>query len=85
MKITNTKKLENRLTLGVDIGSTTAKVVLIDNGEVIYEKYERHLSQVRQKTLEMIQAIEPMLTGREFAVAISGSAGLPREEFSVRT
>ena len=76
MKITNTKKLENRLTLGVDIGSTTAKVVLIDNGEVIYEKYERHLSQVRQKTLEMIQAIEPMLTGREFAVAISGSAGL---------
>ena len=76
MKITNTKKLENRLTLGVDIGSTTAKVVLIDNGEVIYEKYERHLSQVRQKTLEMIQAIEPLLTGREFAVAISGSAGL---------
>ena len=37
--------------IGIDIGSTTAKLVVIENGEVLYKKYERHYSQVRQKTL----------------------------------
>ena len=62
--------------LGVDIGSTTAKVVVIDDGELVYSRYERHFAQVRQKTLEMVTAIEDLLRGREFTVAVSGSAGL---------
>ena len=76
MIINNAPKLKNRLTLGIDIGSTTAKVVLIDDGNVIYEKYSRHFSQVRQKTIEMVQEIEPLLRSRTFRVSISGSAGL---------
>lgn len=77
MKINDSKnRIADRLLIGVDIGSTTAKVVLIDNGEIVYSRYERHYSQVRQKTLEMIQAIEDRLQGRRFCVAISGSAGL---------
>jgi predicted CoA-substrate-specific enzyme activase len=62
--------------LGVDIGSTTAKVVLIDGGEVLYECYERHFSQVRQKTLELVGRLTPYLDGRPIRIAISGSAGL---------
>jgi len=76
MMINNAAKLKDRLTMGIDIGSTTAKVVLIDDGHVIYEKYSRHFSQVRQKTIEMVQEIEPLLRGRKFRVSISGSAGL---------
>ncbi|MBQ3257958.1 MAG: 2-hydroxyacyl-CoA dehydratase [Oscillospiraceae bacterium] len=76
MIIHNAAKLKNRLSLGIDIGSTTAKVVLIDDGEVVYEKYSRHFSQVRQKTIEMVQEIEPLLRSRSFTVSISGSAGL---------
>ena len=76
MIIHNADKLKNRLSLGIDIGSTTAKVVLIDDGTVVYEKYSRHFSQVRQKTIEMVQEIEPLLRGRNFTVSISGSAGL---------
>ncbi len=76
MIIPHTEKLKNRLSLGIDIGSTTAKVVLIDDGKVVYEKYSRHFSQVRQKTIEMVQEIEPLLRGRHFCVSISGSAGL---------
>ena len=64
------------LSLGIDIGSTTAKVVLIDGADVIYEKYERHFSQVRTKTIEMVSEIRHLLEGRSFTVAISGSAGL---------
>ena len=69
-------RTENRLLLGIDIGSTTAKIVLIDSGEIIYSKYERHFSQVRQKTLSMIKEIEALLCGRSFTVSVSGSAGL---------
>ena len=77
MKIHDSKnRTENALLLGIDIGSTTAKVVLIDDGEMIYSKYERHFSQVRQKTLSMIEEMEDLLKDRDFTVAVSGSAGL---------
>lgn len=62
--------------LGIDIGSTTAKVVLIEEGKPIYEKYERHFSQVRSKIAEMISEIKSMLSGKDISVAVSGSAGL---------
>jgi len=62
--------------LGIDIGSTTVKTVLTKDGVVIYEKYERHMSQVRAKALEMLEEIRPMLVGERFSVALSGSAGL---------
>ena len=68
------------LSLGIDIGSTTAKVVLVEDGRVLYEKYERHLSQVRQKTLEMLEELRPQLDGRSFHAAVSGSAGLGMAE-----
>ena len=69
-------RTEGNLLLGIDIGSTTAKLALIDDGELVYSRYERHFSQVRQKTLEMVEAIKELLDGRSFTVAVSGSAGL---------
>ncbi|NLU25383.1 MAG: 2-hydroxyglutaryl-CoA dehydratase, partial [Clostridiales bacterium] len=62
--------------LGIDIGSTTAKIVVEHDGKTVYERYERHFSQVRQKTLELVQAAEPFLRGETIFPAISGSAGL---------
>ena len=62
--------------VGVDIGSTTAKIVISENDEVIYKKYERHYSQVRQKTLSLLKEAEPYLHDKKIKIAISGSAGL---------
>ena len=62
--------------LGIDIGSTTVKLVLVGDGEILYEKYQRHFSQVRGKTLELIREIQPLLEVSDFTVAISGSAGM---------
>ncbi len=62
--------------LGIDVGSTTAKVVISEDGCRIYEKYERHLSQVRQKCLEMLKDAAPYLAGKRLKIAFSGSAGL---------
>ena len=70
------QQAENALALGIDIGSTTAKVVLVENGKIIYEKYQRHFSQVRQKTLELLAEAAPLAGDRPLTAAISGSAGL---------
>ncbi len=64
------------LLLGIDIGSTTAKVVLRRGEEILFQKYERHFSQVREKTLELVSEIKAITGDEEMAVAVSGSAGL---------
>ncbi|MBQ3900821.1 MAG: 2-hydroxyglutaryl-CoA dehydratase, partial [Clostridia bacterium] len=67
---------KNTLYLGIDIGSTTAKLVAVENGEIIYSTYERHLSQVRQKTAELIDGLRRAVGDRKVRAAVSGSAGL---------
>ena len=62
--------------IGIDIGSTTAKIVVVKDNRIIYDSYERHFSTVRPKTLEIIRRIKHLFGGEEIKVAISGSAGL---------
>lgn len=77
MKINDPKnRTKGNMLVGIDIGSTTAKIAVIDDGKLIYSRYERHFSQVRQKTLEMVENIAGILDGSSFTVAVSGSAGL---------
>ena len=50
--------MKQELSLGIDIGSTTTKVVLLDGGTVLYHNYQRHLSRVRETTLEMLRGMQ---------------------------
>lgn len=65
-----------KFSLGIDIGSTTAKLVLTEGEKTVYEKYERHFSKVRAKITEMLEEIRGIISNSKFSVAISGSAGL---------
>lgn len=67
---------KNDILLGIDIGSTTAKVVLQQDGNILYQSYERHLSQVRTKTLEILGRLKDLIGTERIKVAVSGSAGL---------
>ena len=62
--------------LGIDIGSTTAKIVLRKGEEVLFERYERHFSQVREKTAELLRLVSEITGDEQISAAISGSAGL---------
>ncbi|MEG1779443.1 MAG: acyl-CoA dehydratase activase, partial [Oscillospiraceae bacterium] len=62
--------------LGIDIGSTTVKLVAVSEGQIIYNKYERHYSKVREKTCEMLIEAKPRLDGNNIYVALTGSAGM---------
>ena len=68
--------MAGNLTLGIDIGSTTAKLVLMDGERMIYSKYRRHLSRVRQTTLEMLRDLQDEMKLDRLSVTISGSAGM---------
>ncbi len=62
--------------IGIDIGSTTAKIVVFCDGRLVYSCYERHFSQVRPKTLELLLRVKDTVGDRPVFVSISGSAGL---------
>lgn len=63
--------------VGLDIGSTTIKAVVLDQEDnIIYKSYERHKSRVREMALEKIIELEPMLKDQKIKIAITGSAGL---------
>ncbi len=64
--------------LGLDIGSTTIKcVVLDDDNKLIYSTYERHYSQITDKIAEILSVVRSKVDGVEKAdVALSGSAGM---------
>jgi len=65
------------LRIGIDIGSTTVKVVVLDeNNRLLFRSYERHFSQTRERTCKTLRKIADALTGKSVRLAITGSAGL---------
>ena len=64
--------------IGLDIGSTTIKCVVLDeNNKFLYSTYERHYSQITQKIGEILKKIRLNVKGADKAcVALSGSAGM---------
>ncbi len=71
--------------IGLDIGSTTIKcVVLNEEDQIIYSSYERHLSKIAEKIEELLSRLEKEVLHEELDVkiALSGSAGMGIAEAS---
>ena len=69
--------MSNKYSLGIDVGSTTVKTVITDaDGEIIYSKYQRHLSKVKETVTDQLKIIQADHPNEEFSVCITGSAGL---------
>ena len=62
--------------LGIDVGSTTVKLALFKNNELVYHSYNRHLSMIKSKVLEELKKIRSLIQGDDLFVAFSGSSGL---------
>ena len=64
--------------LGIDVGSTTVKTVVLDErtGTILYSSYERHFSRVKECVLSALQKVEKAFGDVTFRAAITGSAGL---------
>ena len=64
--------------IGIDIGSTTIKcVVLDDEGNLLHKSYERHFAMIKEKTREVIKGLIDQFNITEPVIcAVSGSAGM---------
>ena len=65
------------LRIGIDIGSTTVKVVVLDEqNKLLFRSYERHYSKARERAAETLRSIQDRLSGQQVRITITGSAGL---------
>lgn len=63
--------------LGIDVGSTTVKLILVDeNDKIVYQKYERHMSSVFSKVSELLRNLIVAEGDIPVRVVITGSGGL---------
>ena len=69
--------MSNLYSLGIDVGSTTVKTVITDsNKNIIYSKYQRHFSKVKETVTDQLKLIRADFPDEKFTVCITGSAGL---------
>ena len=65
------------LRIGIDIGSTTVKVVVLDeSNQLLFRSYERHYSKARERAAETLRSIREKLAGQQVKLVVTGSAGL---------
>ena len=63
--------------LGIDIGSTTVKVVVLDeNKELIYGAYRRHYAKTRETLIDMIREVNKQVNLKDVKVKITGSGSI---------
>ena len=68
---------QRQYAIGIDIGSTTAKVVVLDAGRKrVYGKYERHFADIRNTVSGMLTEVSEIIGDAPCTFAITGSGGM---------
>lgn len=63
--------------MGVDVGSTTIKIVIIDSSaEIIYKSYRRHQANIQESFIEELNNVIQKYPDAQFTINITGSAGM---------
>jgi predicted CoA-substrate-specific enzyme activase len=67
--------INNRL--GIDIGSTTVKIVIInETGELLFSDYERHFANIQETLAGLVKKAQDSLGNLSVSPVITGSGGL---------
>ena len=67
----------NTLTLGIDIGSTTVKVALLDQDyHIVFSDYERHYANIQETLAGLLKKACPITGPAQVIPVITGSGGL---------
>ncbi|MGL4607187.1 MAG: acyl-CoA dehydratase activase-related protein [Eubacteriaceae bacterium] len=62
--------------MGIDIGSTTIKIVVMEDDQIVYEKYQRHLSNIKTTIVNLLVETYDVLGNIDLKVCVTGSGGL---------
>lgn len=67
----------NTLRMGLDVGSTTVKVVVMDDGSrILYKNYRRHHAETKKHTTELLKEAFETVGSSPLTAMVTGSAGL---------
>ena len=67
----------SRLHMGIDVGSTTVKIVVLDDDKNIkYSEYRRHYSDIKSTVASLFGEVKGVIGEEPFSVVITGSGGL---------
>ena len=73
---------EKLLHVGLDVGSTTVKIVVMnDNLETIYTSYERHFSDTKNTICKVLNELAEAYPNNEFTIALTGSGAMSAANF----
>ncbi|MBE7056588.1 MAG: 2-hydroxyglutaryl-CoA dehydratase [Ruminococcaceae bacterium] len=65
------------LHIGLDVGSTTVKIAVLNSDlELIYNKYQRHYSDIRKTIYEVLSYVLEQYKGMETTIMLTGSGGM---------
>ena len=74
--------MENILHVGLDVGSTTVKIVVIDsNKKEIYSDYTRHFSDTKNTVCKVLESLPEKFPDSKFTIALTGSGAMSAATF----
>lgn len=74
--------MNNVLHIGIDIGSTTVKIaVLNEDKQCLHACYVRHYTDIRQKVWDLLENAYEVFGDRQITVAITGSGGIALADY----
>ena len=74
--------MNSGLRLGIDIGSTTVKLALVDDdNNIVFERYKRHFSNIQETLESLFKAGLNDFGDKTFSAQITGSGGLSISEW----
>ncbi len=62
--------------VGIDIGSTTIKYVVMDGDKTIHRDYSRHFSEIGAALTNTLSTLKEIVGETKFKIALAGSAGM---------
>ncbi|HZK55591.1 MAG TPA: acyl-CoA dehydratase activase-related protein [Desulfosporosinus sp.] len=64
------------LNIGLDVGSTTVKIIVLDTEKnIVYSKYLRHFSNIKDTVVMMIEGAKTAMEGHLLTLMVTGSGG----------
>jgi len=68
--------MNNVLNIGLDVGSTTVKLVVLDQDQtIVYKNYLRHFSNIRTTVVMMLEDAKTIFKGHALTLMVTGSGG----------
>ena len=67
--------LNNIIKIGLDVGSTTAKIIVVSGDEILFSNYVRHNAKINETVVNLLKEVKSVIKNNEFKIAVTGSAG----------